>query len=285
MAIIGAWEDDANKGSAYLFDVTTGQQLTKLVASDREKHSSFGFSVAISDQAAIVGAYRTHDDNSGAAYLYDVNTGQELFKITLPEGTPYTEFGRSVDIDDDVAIVGAHYHGNDAGAAYLFDAKTGQQIHELVSPLVNGGDSFGQSVGISDNIAVVSAVGDDEAEPEAGAVFLFDVSTGQRTNKLIASDASNNDMFGWSLAVNNSHVIVGARADNEARGSAYIFAVPEPSSFTLVIFPLFLALSRKLPESKRCIKATGRKNIDIHEETIHHNARTIHEYPDFGSEN
>jgi len=65
----------ADSGSAYVFDVATGQQLSKLTASDPGTDDSFGDSVAISGEIAIVGA--RHDDdggsNSGSAYLFDLD--------------------------------------------------------------------------------------------------------------------------------------------------------------------------------------------------------------------
>jgi hypothetical protein len=84
LAIIGAPSDsDAGigSGSAYVFDVTTGQQLYKITAADAGMQHGFGLSVSLSGNTAIVGAFA--DDfgvRSGAAYLFDVTTGQQLYK-------------------------------------------------------------------------------------------------------------------------------------------------------------------------------------------------------------
>lgn len=40
--------------------------------------------------------------------------------------------------------------------------------------------------------------------------------------KLVPSDGAANDEFGWSVALDGSTVLVGARGDDEARGSAYV---------------------------------------------------------------
>ena len=60
-------------GSAYLFDVATGQQLHKLTADDAALGDQFGFSVAMDGDNAIVGAWRNDDagSNSGAAYVFE----------------------------------------------------------------------------------------------------------------------------------------------------------------------------------------------------------------------
>ena len=59
-AIVGAaCNDDSGRdsGSAYLFDAATGEQLAKVTASDAEAFGSFGSSMAISGNRAIVAAY------------------------------------------------------------------------------------------------------------------------------------------------------------------------------------------------------------------------------------
>ncbi len=76
-AIAGAvWDDDngSASGSAYLFDVTTGEQIAKLLPDDGARDDRFGASVAISGTTAIVGAFLDDDngDRSGSAYLFDL---------------------------------------------------------------------------------------------------------------------------------------------------------------------------------------------------------------------
>ncbi len=82
-AIVGAWLHDDNgsqSGAAYLFDTTTGLQITKLLPNDGAVGDNFGRSVAISPDSigsAIVGA-SGNDDNgtdSGSAYLFDTTPG------------------------------------------------------------------------------------------------------------------------------------------------------------------------------------------------------------------
>ena len=73
---MGPGLDDDNgtdSGSAYLFDITTGEQIAKLLPDDGAAYDSFGFSVAISGSTAITGAYDDDDNgsNSGSAYLFD----------------------------------------------------------------------------------------------------------------------------------------------------------------------------------------------------------------------
>ena len=112
VAATGNDDDGSNSGSAYIFDVTTGQELFKLIASDAAAGDGFGHGAAISGDRAILGAVSDDDGGSfsGSAYIFDVTTGQELFKLTASDGAEGDEFGSSVSISGDRAIVGA-WHG------------------------------------------------------------------------------------------------------------------------------------------------------------------------------
>ncbi len=86
-----------------------GDQLAKLLADDGAAVDLFGFSVAISGTTAIVGAH-FHDDNganSGAAYLFNTTTGQQIAKLLPNDGAFFDWFGFSVAISGATAIVGA----------------------------------------------------------------------------------------------------------------------------------------------------------------------------------
>jgi hypothetical protein len=54
----------SDSGSAYVIDVTTGNQLRKLTASDTAAGDYFGFAVQLMENRAIIGAYG--DDDAGS---------------------------------------------------------------------------------------------------------------------------------------------------------------------------------------------------------------------------
>ena len=76
-AVIGAHRDDDNgdaSGSAYVYVRSNGvwSEQQKLTASDGASTDYFGFSVSISGDTAVIGAYQDDDngDASGSAYVY-----------------------------------------------------------------------------------------------------------------------------------------------------------------------------------------------------------------------
>ncbi|MFV2070624.1 MAG: FG-GAP repeat protein, partial [Pirellulales bacterium] len=85
-----------------------------------------GAAVVISGNTAIVGAshFGRNDFEPSSAYLFDVTTGQELFKLTGSDAAINGGTGVSVAIHGNRAIMGVpgnHAAGIYAGSAYLFD--------------------------------------------------------------------------------------------------------------------------------------------------------------------
>jgi outer membrane protein assembly factor BamB len=246
LAVVGAPEDgslDANLGgSAYIFDTTTGNQLHRLTADDPSAKALLGRSVAIDGNLAVVGAPRSNsgDTGLGSAYVFDVSTGNQLFKLTGSGIMAGDYFGRSVAISGNIAVVGSL-----AESAYVFDLTTGQELFKLTaSDAVLG--FFGYSVTISGNTAIV---GSHAISSGLGTVYVYDVTTGNELTKLTVPDAPSGAL-GFSVALNGDTVVIGARNDTiggEFRsGSAYIFdIVPEPGSFLLLMLGGGVLLRRR----------------------------------------
>ncbi len=202
----------------------------KLTASDAASADFFGISVAVSGNTAVVGAStkRGHASFQGAVYLFDVDSGSELFKLTASEGGASDWLGHSVAISGNTAIAGAPFGIGASGSAYLFDVATGNELLKVTASDGAELDQFGFSVGISGNTAIVGAFGDDDAGNSSGSAYLFDVATGDQLFKLTALDGAPDHHFGQSVAISGNTAIVGALLDDHAgsaSGSAYLFDV------------------------------------------------------------
>lgn len=236
-AFVGAYigdNDDTgvlNTGAVYAFDIATGSQQAKLTASDSASNDRFGYEVACNEDYLLVGAHRDDDngDDSGAVYVFDAQTMQELRKLLPDDGAADDFFGVSIAIDDHMALIGASEadpHGDRSGAAYIFDVETGRQLHKLTAPDGEPNDQFGHAVAIDGNVALVTAPLTDLTFG-SGVVYMFDTTTGQLITTLRpASDPEFGDFGHWEVAIENDTVVVGAESTfgvESNTGAAYIF--------------------------------------------------------------
>jgi hypothetical protein len=162
-------------GSVYLFDLQ-GVQQVKVVAVDRGQKDNFGFSIALSGQRLLVGAY-LHDANgtdahefTGAAYLYDVH-GNHLKKLSAPDAAGKDVFGRDVALSGDHMLIGARKVDDvafNAGSAYLFDIN-GTMLAKILPHDGKESDHFGHSVALSGGDMVVGSWRDDIDEGKDAA--------------------------------------------------------------------------------------------------------------------
>jgi hypothetical protein len=239
-AIVGAFGKNSSTGAAYIYtrSGTTWGNEYKLTASDAASQDYFGISVSLSGDYAIVGApYEDANggvnDNYGAAYIYTrsgTSWGSEQ-KIQANDKATGDQFGYSVSISGDYAIVGANGGNSGTGAAYIYTriGTTWGNEYKLTASDATTGDSFGQFVSISGDYAIVGA-GNKNSGTGAAYVYKRDASTGQwgSEQKLTASDAATSDEFGYSVSISDmGHAIVGARYEDpdniEGAGAAYVY--------------------------------------------------------------
>jgi len=235
-AIVGVdWDHIAgmNSGSASIYDVSTGQELFKLIPAPRQPFMTFGYSVAIDGDRAVVGAYAYGYAlvNSGAAYVYDVATGERLQLLIPADIATGDYFGTSVAIGESYVVVGAPGdtpHGGWSGSVYVFDRSTGQELRKLVPSDGNADDNFGGSVAVTGDRIVVGAFYDDPNGWTSGSAYVFEASTGQELFKIFPSDGEPADLFGWRVAADGDLALIGAYLDDDQgtdSGSAYLFDV------------------------------------------------------------
>lgn len=220
-------------GAAYVFDASTGLQLAKILPESGAANMAFGVSIAIDENNVAVGS-RTYFELSkgftlGAVRLFDLANGQLVHTLTASNGTWTDFFGEAIDMDNGYVAVGAWARSiffDHSGAAYIFDASTGEQLHYIFPSDGHDRDHFGLSISISDGIVAIGADQDGDNGWVAGSAYLYDALTGAQIDKLLASDGSQFDYFGTSIAIDNGVVAVGAIGDEDNgsdSGSVYVF--------------------------------------------------------------
>jgi hypothetical protein len=237
-AVVGACLNDigsnGNQGSAYFFKLVGDAKLTAL---DGAAGDDFGYSVAVSGNVAVVGAYYDDDNGSysGSAYVFrhDWASWREEQKLTASDGAESDKFGSFVAVSGNVAVVGAYGdddNGVDSGSGYVFryDGAGWNQEQKLTALDGAAYDYFGYSVAASGNVAVVGAPRDGDTAEESGSVYVFryDGASWNQEQKLTASDGATEDYFGYSAAVSGDVAVVGAPVDDDNgtdSGSGYVF--------------------------------------------------------------
>ncbi|MFQ5613515.1 MAG: hypothetical protein ACE5H9_15430 [Anaerolineae bacterium] len=251
-------------GSVHIFERNQGGvdnwgPVKVLIADDAAKFAKLGWSVAISGDTVIAGAYRDSDtcppvsfcDESGAAYIFERNQGGvnnwgQVVKLTSDDIAPGDRFGWSVGISGNFAVVGApadQDRGTDTGSVYIFERDHGGadnwgQVKKLIANDAAMYDIFGYALSIAENSVVVGAWGKSDAGSSSGAAYVFQqgeagVDDWNQVAKLTASDAAAGDVFGWSVAISNNTAVIGApydADDGSDSGSAYVFQVTQLQS-------------------------------------------------------
>ncbi|MEX0785839.1 MAG: FG-GAP repeat protein [Dehalococcoidia bacterium] len=186
-ALVGALGDDDNgsgSGSAYVFQDSGGvwSEQAKLTASDGAAFDTFGFSVSLSGDTALVSALLDDDNgaDSGSAYVFQRSGGvwSEQAKVTASDGAAGDEFGYEVSLSGNTALVGAAEdddNGDDSGSAYVFLRSGGVWSEQAKLTASDGaaGDEFGYAVSVSGDTALVGAYLDDDNGADSGSAYVY----------------------------------------------------------------------------------------------------------------
>lgn len=184
--VVGEPRDDENgsdAGSAYVFAESGGvwSQEAKLLPSAGSPNSHFGWSVSIDGDSVLIGERR--GVGGGSAYVFTRSGGvwTEQAKLTGSDATDGAEFGHTVSISGDSAVIGAWGDNSDnginSGSVFLF-TRSGDVWTERAKLIASdgaAGDVFGTSVSISDGTAVIGAHADDDNGNSAGSAYVFDL--------------------------------------------------------------------------------------------------------------
>ncbi|MHC4698192.1 MAG: FG-GAP repeat protein, partial [Planctomycetota bacterium] len=160
----------------------------------------------------------------------DLGEAQERAKLTASDAVANHNFGKSVSVSGDVAVIGAVYDhdgGFYSGSAYAYRYNGSSWIEQakLTASDAAAYDYFGHSVSVSGDVAVIGAYGD---RIDSGSVYVYryNDSSWIEEAKLTASDAAAGDYFGYSVTFSGDVAVIGAHYDDDGgtnSGSAYVY--------------------------------------------------------------
>jgi hypothetical protein len=235
---VGADEDTSDGvlcGATYAFEQHAGgwQFQQKLLPLNPAHGAYFGNAIALRDDLLAVAALGDLS-NLGAVYLFArTTTGWTLREqIVAPDALTGAVFGASLALADDLLVVGRaddHEFGSLGGAAYVFQLLPDNvQFLQKLGP-GNGQPfpHFGTAAGIDGDRVFIGASNTHYFETfSLGAVSIFRREAGQFTleDLIVPSNRVPMSGFGWSLAVNDGTLFVGAPFQ-DGHGLSYIFRV------------------------------------------------------------
>jgi FG-GAP repeat len=248
-AIVGSYYKtvgaNSAQGKAYIFNFngSTWVQQAMLVASDGAANDYFGWSVNISGNNAIVGAYNkligASGFGQGKSYIFNFNGSSWVQQaiLTAIDGSANDHFGYSVSINGNYAIVGARDKNvginNTQGKAYIYNFNgTSWAVQNILTASDGAADDyFGISVSISGNNAIVGAYNKKVgANFGQGKAYIFSLTGGswlQIGSGLTATDGFDSDYFGYRVSISGDYTIVAAPDKavngNNVQGKVYIF--------------------------------------------------------------
>lgn len=180
-----AMYDGIQSGTAYVFtfDGNNWTKQAKLGPNSPSVYDSFGRSVDIDGDTAIIGAQHATNGGvqTGLAYVFSRNGSIWSQQALLASGDAAEgdTFGQSVSISGDHAVIGApkaHNGGFQWGAAYLFkrNGTYWEELTKLVPTDTTEYFSFAHAVAIDGDTAMVGKLQDNELGID-GTVYFYTI--------------------------------------------------------------------------------------------------------------
>lgn len=245
LMVIGAMIEDGvvpETGAAYVYQRIAGQWVVqaRLVAPDGQANDLFGTCASIDGDTIVIGAPKVVAPGgfpAGAAYVFRRVAGQWTLeaKLVASDPTPNANFGfdQGVAISGDTIVVtnigdGLEQGLPTTGSAYVFERRghTWTQTARIADPDDADPVGFGDSVSLDHETLVVGAF---DADDGRGAAYVFRLhhDTWVKEARLTAADATPGAAFGFSTAIDDGEIAIGApdALDDAgvATGGAYVF--------------------------------------------------------------
>ncbi|MFG0246567.1 MAG: GC-type dockerin domain-anchored protein [Phycisphaerales bacterium JB052] len=231
---VGVPNDDQlveDGGAVFLFDLSTGIMLEKLLPDNPDAFDRFGISVAVNTEYIAAGNLNDNDAGQfvGSIEVFDRVSHAHIGKLLPDDPSDLTGVGRRIAMNGDGLVAGAAFSnlgGVDAGAALLFELSTMSHVYTVQGGDTASGDQFGGAVAITDDRIYVGAENNDDYGVDGGAVYMFDRATGEELVQMWPHDFDQGNSFGSAIHVDGDRLIIGARKnDTEGinRGRVYLF--------------------------------------------------------------
>lgn len=225
------WFLSDEAGAVYVFDVSTGTQLRKIQPDDSVGDDTFGQTVAVDGDLLVAANYAGYGLANAAdlaIYGFNVNTGVQTQKIVLSGSVAIDD----MELDGNTVVFGQSSVSSNSGEAYVYNMSTGALVHTLTPSQSSANYYFGKNLDIGGGYIAVNAFRENvSGNGNAGAVYIFNATTGAEVHRLTAPSPQVNGYFGADIDIDptGKYIIVGEYGrtvgGNANQGQVYIFDI------------------------------------------------------------
>ena len=226
-------DEDTNAGSIYGYSLAEGMwsNNSKVYEGLNTDRLFFGVDVSLDGDRALIGTSHSNRivNNTGVAYIYDyINNVWELSAtLKADDGVAGDDFGRSVSLLGDRAVIGAPFNelnntSTNYGAAYVFNLQAGDwvQTEKLFANQLVNSLRFGTHVELGpDRILIASGI---------DRVYAFDL-VGSIWNETLFRQFDEEGQIGYadSISMDGDRILIGAPDSRDEfdvkTGAVYIY--------------------------------------------------------------
>ena len=239
VVVVGSPNSSEKSGSVHVYRYDRAQfswnHEATLAATNAGAYPLFGYSVAVSGTSIIASAPLAIDTNdftiSGMIFVFDHDgqnwdSGEQLLR---PSSNPEL-FGTSVDIENDLVVIGSSYFdgpdGQDQGIVHVYRRNDSDwNLEKELFATDSGSKSyFGACVSVSGNMIVSgSPNADTPVASAAGSVstFRFDENDWVPAPPIFRTSGATNDFFGDAVATHAGAAAFGAWGSESADGTLF----------------------------------------------------------------
>lgn len=232
--------DDAHAQYPVSIDPLIRTYVTKITTPQTSDNANFGFSADAYGNTVVIGApERTLP--GGSVYIFERNQGGNnrwgFVKKISPTAQVNASCGAHVAIDRDTMVFGCPLmttpRGDDSGAAFIHSRHQGGQNNwgltkEIWASNTQLSDVFGTSVDVHQDRVIVGATSAKNNSVRSGVAYIFERHQGGVDNwgqiaALGSPDSTDQDEFGYDVAIEDHWAVVGAPVANTFFGAAYLY--------------------------------------------------------------
>jgi hypothetical protein len=214
-------------GVVYAYETCAGDTWPR-VARITDPHDAlsgdFAWAIALSESHLLVGSPSTREDSTSIVYSYVRTSNAYVLEQEIPSpSTPFSQFGRAIQLRGDTAVVGAPGEGTElmmsrSGAVYVLTRANGawnvrqriqpQPGQQPGGPESQGWDHYGREIALDEDRLVVGAPFSGAAGDNlSGSVYVYERAGADFPYRatLIGHESS----FGFAVGVSEDDLIVG----------------------------------------------------------------------------